>query len=438
MRDRIQDILGGIGGLLGFSPNQQQQPQTPMINPLNQYQSRMGFNQPQLRTEPRESLEHLALGQTDYDPTALNMPNTTVASGLVEPIPQPEQPQEQGFMSKVGDYLGNEENRLQMALAFNTMRLEPDDALATSIENRLENIRSRKKVTRSVAEMRRLAMTETDPAKKQRYLNMAIMAEKNPDQAKDILSQFMQEKYGVGASDLKAYQPRYDEEGKEYIPVYNPNTGTVEKKYTGVTGMSDRQKIQFETEEKLRQDDLSRRDTESAKIFAQAENITGQISKVQGIIEAIDEGAMSGWLAKNFPTFNRASANLNQLANQLGLQLIGSVTFGALSEAELNLAMETVVPRDLAPKELKDWAIRKLQAQQKLRNELYKKASEMSRSKGFNAWIQDESKSQLEHSQYDYYNLPKNEQGQVSYSEWQDMNLAQRKKYLKVIRSNNE
>ena len=67
----------------------------------------MGFNQPQLRTEPRESLEHLALGQTDYDPTALNMPNTTVASGLVEPIPQPEQPQEQGFMSKVGDYLGN-------------------------------------------------------------------------------------------------------------------------------------------------------------------------------------------------------------------------------------------------------------------------------------------------------------------------------------------
>lgn len=155
---RATGILDWIGNTFGG----QQQPQTPqpIVNPLNQYQRRMGFNQPRVSATPIEplefGLEQVGLGQTDYDPTALNMPNTTVASGLVEPIPQPEQPQEQGFMSKVGDYLGNEENRLQMALAFNTMRLEPDDALAQSIENRLENIRARKGSNKTVASLQNM------------------------------------------------------------------------------------------------------------------------------------------------------------------------------------------------------------------------------------------------------------------------------------------
>lgn len=153
---RATGILDWIGNTFGG----QQQPQTPqpIRNPLDEYQKRMGFNQPRVSptiVEPLEfGLEQVGLGQTDYDPTALNMPNTTVASGLVEPIPQPEQPQEQGFMSKVGDYLGNEENRLQMALAFNTMRLEPDDALAQSIENRLKTIRKKKGSTRTAIQLR--------------------------------------------------------------------------------------------------------------------------------------------------------------------------------------------------------------------------------------------------------------------------------------------
>ncbi len=51
--------------------------------------------------------------------------------------------------------------------------------------------------------------------------------------------------------------------------------------------------------------------------------------------------------------------------NQLGLDVIGSVTFGALSEGEMKLAMETAVPRNLDGPQLKEWLVQKRAAQEK-------------------------------------------------------------------------
>ena len=58
------------------------------------------------------------------------------------------------------------------------------------------------------------------------------------------------------------------------------------------------------------------------------------------------------------------------MRSHLGLDVVGSVTFGALSQGELDLALDVALPRDLNPKDLKTWVLNKKAAQEKLANYL--------------------------------------------------------------------
>lgn len=60
----------------------------------------------------------------------------------------------------------------------------------------------------------------------------------------------------------------------------------------------------------------------------------------------------------------------NQIRNTLGLNVIGSVTFGALSEGELNLALSTALPGIRDKAKLREWVANKREASRKLRMEL--------------------------------------------------------------------
>ena len=66
------------------------------------------------------------------------------------------------------------------------------------------------------------------------------------------------------------------------------------------------------------------------------------------------------------PNLFAGSIALNQIQNVLGLNIIGSVTFGALSEGELNLALNTALPTNFNEPDLIDWIDRKIIAEQKL------------------------------------------------------------------------
>lgn len=104
----------------------------------------------------------------------------------------------------------------------------------------------------------------------------------------------------------------------------------------------------------------------TAKEFGErAAMVRSSITNMDDAISAIDRGANSGVVYKMLPALGEASASLRNSMNRLGLDVIGSVTFGALSAAELNLAMETAVPRNLEPAELRDWLERKRGAQVK-------------------------------------------------------------------------
>jgi hypothetical protein len=106
--------------------------------------------------------------------------------------------------------------------------------------------------------------------------------------------------------------------------------------------------------------------TEAQKAFENVGKIRKNISNLDSAIAALDAGANTGVIASKFPNWKASSIELQNIQRQLGLDIIGSVTFGALSEGELSLALETALPLNMDEAALKDWLIRKRDAQMKL------------------------------------------------------------------------
>jgi len=112
--------------------------------------------------------------------------------------------------------------------------------------------------------------------------------------------------------------------------------------------------------------------------FDQAGQATQSISTMNEAIAAIDAGARSGLVENFLPNVTAASSALNNAMNRMGLDVISSVTFGALSEAEMNLAMDTAAPRNLEPEALRDWLVAKRDAQEKAQQALFAAARYLS------------------------------------------------------------
>lgn len=102
--------------------------------------------------------------------------------------------------------------------------------------------------------------------------------------------------------------------------------------------------------------------------FDRIQKIDTNVRNIDRAIRAIDEGASTGAIeSRFFPSFRRATKELEQVQRELGLDVIGATTFGALSEGELNLALETALPTGLEPDALREFLANKREAQQKLR-----------------------------------------------------------------------
>lgn len=92
------------------------------------------------------------------------------------------------------------------------------------------------------------------------------------------------------------------------------------------------------------------------------------IGNIDRAIRALDEGANTGAIeSRFFPTIKAASVALDQIQNELTLDVLNSATFGALSEEELKLAKQTALPTGLPEAELREWLMRKREAQEKLK-----------------------------------------------------------------------
>lgn len=107
---------------------------------------------------------------------------------------------------------------------------------------------------------------------------------------------------------------------------------------------------------------------------ATADKITNQITTLdEGISiaeQAIAEGKSlgRGWFEGKLPKFSETANQFQNVAGRLGLDVISSVTFGALSEAELNMAMATALPQFANDADTLAWLKRRKEALGKLRN----------------------------------------------------------------------
>jgi len=108
----------------------------------------------------------------------------------------------------------------------------------------------------------------------------------------------------------------------------------------------------------------------SRESFETLGKVRKNIGNLDAAIAALDEGADTGVIESRFPDWKASSIELRNIQRQLGLDVIGSVTFGALSEGELELALATALPLQLQEEDLKDWLTRKKEAQLKLSAEL--------------------------------------------------------------------
>ena len=100
--------------------------------------------------------------------------------------------------------------------------------------------------------------------------------------------------------------------------------------------------------------------------FTSLGNVRKNIRNLDKVAELLDQpGVSTGVIESQLPTFNVATLELRNLRNTLGLDVISNTTFGALSEGELDLALDTGLPTGLSPKDLKKWVLDKRAAQQK-------------------------------------------------------------------------
>jgi len=161
---------------------------------------------------------------------------------------------------------------------------------------------------------------------------------------------------------------------------------------------------------------------ESGEAF---QNILDSRTNIANLREAkrliLEEGANTGFIVDNLPSWKASTVALDNVKNRLGLDVVGSVTFGALSASELDLALNTALPTNLNEADLVDWIDRKIVAQEKLQNYLYEQATFLADGdKTVGDWLrkqkadQEESerikaKRRQEGTNFDFSIMPKNE-----------------------------
>jgi len=116
---------------------QQQFTQAPQSGMPTPPQAMTVEDRPDLNQEAQQS----QLGQGQFTPEMLRKAQD--ADAVVKQVQQnPQIEQDPTFMDRVKDYFGSRDNMVRLALAFNSMRLEPDASLAAGLREELQDIRA--------------------------------------------------------------------------------------------------------------------------------------------------------------------------------------------------------------------------------------------------------------------------------------------------------
>ena len=198
-----------------------------------------------------------------------------------------------------------------------------------------------------------------------------------------------------------------DEDGVllERASVFNPASGSFENKYINLANGKDYTPVgtisgvnQSGMTAQESQDmslAMQRRELDQAAAFQQGKNafdtlpgINQSIQLYRDALTELENGANTGYLSNLFPSLRGPSISLDNIQQRLGLSIIQSVTFGALSEREMDVAMQVGLPTDLSESDLKIWLEDRIKAETKIRNAQAAAAAYLTTGASLESWIQ--------------------------------------------------
>ncbi len=307
--------------------------------------------------------------------------------GPVMPQMQKKEEEKMGLLERLGkgiqNYRSDPEKMARLQMGFNTMRLNPDPNIAANAANTIKMAQQKRQMnTDATATMKFLeSRAATDPMAAQAL--GAIKA--NPSMVKDIMGAYLsgQFKSPHMPKNIGSIQTAQEDivqngevivgKGGQFTYTLNPNA-TTDEQYSlvplGGSSLTEEQKNQMEVEKAKVQFDMSEGLAEGRKLFAQFNIIDRQIDDFKRVGELLDEGAKTGFIRKFLPSTDAATSELRNITNKMGIDIINSATFGALSATELRLALETGFDANLKGDQLVEYIQSKIAAQTKLRNAL--------------------------------------------------------------------
>jgi hypothetical protein len=120
---------------------------------------KLGFSGAQAQSPETMTDPGMTIGGNPH----VNVPQQTVPQQQItqQQITQQQTPTEEpGFFDKAGDFFGDEERMARITIALNSMRLNPDASIATSMENKIKSIRSKKKGNATAEALRKMGRTD--------------------------------------------------------------------------------------------------------------------------------------------------------------------------------------------------------------------------------------------------------------------------------------
>lgn len=437
--NRATSILDFIGNAFGMNDEEEKRRQAGVVvgGPIQQPSLQVGpmqFGEPQnmeqLQVQQQMQEQNARMPQLGQQ-TAVQLPDLgtketelKAADAAVRQMAAGGD-QDPGFMDKVKNYFGDEGNMLRLAMAFNTMRLNPDQQLAAYAAKRLETLQKGKVAAggaRAIAQQ----------LYKMGYKDYAEQALRNPSMASSIYEQVIQKDLAPGAADTVS-GVQYDKDNKAYIVRTPKNGGEPTVQYLGTTRTGPEEVADIETRA-MREQQQWKLSTERAdQAMEKASGMSGMLNSYQQALQAVQAGADSGIISSRLPAFDAQTALLRSAASQLGIGVINSATFGALSEKELDLALKQSIDLSLSTtpdpvtgiSPLEEQIIAKMKATEKLYNALVDKAAEMS-SMPYNEYIQLVKEQKEQNLKY-----TKKPEG-VSDSQWYAMTLDQKKRFYEA------
>lgn len=353
----------------------------------------------------------------EYRQVQLMLQQRDSQDGRVPPPPQ----EKKGIFKKLGEKLTDPVVLTGLATAFDSMTTNPSPQLQQRYAAMQQAQRQNQYANQTVQYLRNQGEEQ-----------LAGVVETNPTMAQEVLKTFTTQQAGTNFSPKPVGTIQIDQEtGGMFTVEYNPNAPEGQRfkrvNITGSEGLTEKQKSELRIKELGVEADQNSGFERGEELFKQFSIVNQQIADYRQIGYLADEGAKTGFIDKYLPFADANTVELRQIANKMGINIINSATFGALSATELRLALSTGFNQNLQGQELQDFVSTKVAAQTKLRDQLLSDARMLLGGSGLKKFA-DYQQEQIDRHRAAEWSSDLG----VDRLVWDNMNIEQREEFIEL------